>query len=83
LTAKDGTEFAIEVEISIKKPDDLVTKMERLLPHYDLICFFVPDEPKHAYHAVERARGKLLESQQRRIALTAIDLSAMPSNLED
>jgi hypothetical protein len=84
LTAKDGTEFAIEVEISIKKPDDLVAKMERLLPHYDLICFFVPDEPKmHVYHAVERARGKLLDSQQRRIALSSIDLSRMPHNFDD
>lgn len=84
LTGKDGSEFAVEVEISVKKPADLQQKMERLLPYYDNIWFFVPDEPKrHVYNAVERARGKLLQSQQRRIALTALDLSAMPSNLED
>jgi hypothetical protein len=80
----DGTLFAIEVEISVKKPADLLLKIERLLSHYEHVWFFVPDEPKsHVFNAVGRARGKLDLRSQRRVALTAIDLSAMPPSLDD
>lgn len=78
---EEGIETAIEVEISIKKPLDLVEKMKRLLPHYDLIHFYVPDEK--VLRAVMNAHNKLTEKQQQRISFFLIDLSGMPQTLDD
>ena len=76
-----GKEIAIEVEISIKKPNDLVEKMERLLPYYTFVHFYVPDA--EGFRAVERARDKLEGRRQRRVAVYQIDLSRMPRSLDD
>jgi hypothetical protein len=82
ITGNDGVETAVEVEISVKKPDDLLEKIERLLPHYDRVWFFVPDDK--GYRAVERARGKLdSDRRQQRVSVDKIDLSGMPTNLDE
>ena len=61
----DDTLIAIEVELTIKKPEDLTRKMQRLVNNwpvsYRRVWFFVPD--KHVKKALENARKDVRENQ--------------------
>ena len=77
----EGDEYwiAIEVELTPKKPAELLSKLKRLCEWrewgdegaydiYDRIWFYVPDEKMRDH--VERQRVKLIESYQKRVEVT-------------
>ncbi len=74
---------ALEVEISIKKPDILVAKMSWLLRHYRAnyqhVWFYVPNSK--VSRAVEAARGKLRPDEQAKVEVFLVELDAMPKGL--
>jgi len=78
VTAGKIGEVAIEVEISPKKPADLEKKLEELVSCLDdddhfkfpRIWFYVPDDK--GLQALERARKKLIEQDQKRIEIAVI-----------
>ena len=80
ITVEDNIRTAVEVELTMKKPDDLARKMLRLVNHWPIsyrhVWFFVPN--KNIQHAVETARSKLTEDQQERVYISSIEIDALP-----
>lgn len=73
INEESGKAIAIEVELSVKKPADLKSKLEALTSFYDehdrlkfpRVWVYVPDEK--VKRAVEHARAQLIEEDQKRV----------------
>lgn len=85
MTYDDGILTAVEVEISLKKPDVLERKMRRLLnawpPRWEKVQFFVPS--REIARAVLKARSKLDSKEQERVNVTHVIFPNIPGNLDD